>query len=154
MTSAELRVILDQFHLTQGAAARFLGHHRRSMEKWAAGDRQIPPTVAIVLRLLPAGRITADDIEWARGGTPDPEGRVPERLNVGQPSRQRMLGGDESATPVRGAGWLARWVRLSIRDAALPLTAQSPYGLPQPRPCKVVPGAGSGLDSKFTLMAE
>jgi hypothetical protein len=52
MTSAELRAILDQLHITQRAAARLLGHHRRSMEKWAAGDRQIPPALAIVLRLL------------------------------------------------------------------------------------------------------
>jgi DNA-binding transcriptional regulator YiaG len=66
MTSAELRAILDQLHITQQAAARLLGHHRRSMEKWAAGDRQIPPALAIVLRLLAAGRITADDIERAR----------------------------------------------------------------------------------------
>ncbi len=66
MTSAELRAILDQLHITQGAAARLFGHHRRSMEKWAVGDRQIPPTLAIVLRLLVAGRITADDIERAR----------------------------------------------------------------------------------------
>ena len=65
MTSAELRAILDQLHITQQAAARLLGHHRRSMEKWA-GDRQIPAALAIVLRLLAAGRITADDIERAR----------------------------------------------------------------------------------------
>jgi DNA-binding transcriptional regulator YiaG len=66
MTSAEFRAILDQLHLTQGAIARLLGYHRRSMEKWAGGDRQIPPPVAILLRLLAAGRITADDIERAR----------------------------------------------------------------------------------------
>jgi hypothetical protein len=66
MTSAELRAILGQLKITQGAAARLLGHHSRSMERWTAGDRQIPPTLAIVLRLLAAGRITADDIERAR----------------------------------------------------------------------------------------
>jgi DNA-binding transcriptional regulator YiaG len=71
MTSAELRAILDQLHITQGAAARLLGHHRRSMEHWTRGDRQIPSAMAIVLRLLAAGRITADDIEWARGGGTD-----------------------------------------------------------------------------------
>jgi len=66
MTSAELRAILDQLHMTQRAAARLLGHHQRSMEKWAAGERRIPPTVAILLGLLAAGRITPDDIENVR----------------------------------------------------------------------------------------
>jgi transcriptional regulator with XRE-family HTH domain len=66
MTSAELRAILDQLQITQRATARLLGHHRRSMEKWATGDRRIPPTVAILLRLLAAARITADDIEKVR----------------------------------------------------------------------------------------
>jgi hypothetical protein len=69
MTSAELRAILDQLHLKQGAAARLMGHHRRSMEHWVRGDRQIPPTLAIVLRLLVAGRIAVDDIERARDET-------------------------------------------------------------------------------------
>jgi DNA-binding transcriptional regulator YdaS (Cro superfamily) len=69
MTSSELRAILDQLHITQRAAARLLGHHRRSMEHWVRGDRQIPPTLAIVLRLLAAGRITVDDIERARDET-------------------------------------------------------------------------------------
>jgi hypothetical protein len=82
MTSAELGAILGQLKITQVEAARLLGHHLRSMEHWAAGDRQVPSTLAIVLRLLAAGRISADDIEWARDDGPDPEGRVPERLNV------------------------------------------------------------------------
>jgi DNA-binding transcriptional regulator YdaS (Cro superfamily) len=69
MTSAELRAILDQLHITQLAAARLLGHHRRSMEHWVRGDRQIPPTLAIVLRLLVVGRIAVDDIERARDET-------------------------------------------------------------------------------------
>jgi hypothetical protein len=39
------------------------------MEHWVRGDRQIPPTLAIVLRLLVAGRIAVDDIERARDET-------------------------------------------------------------------------------------
>jgi hypothetical protein len=39
------------------------------MEHWVRGDWQIPPSLAIVLRLLAAGRITVDDIERTRDET-------------------------------------------------------------------------------------
>ncbi len=57
MTSAELRAILDQPTL------------RKGRPRGLAIGRFHP--MPIMLRLLGAGRITADDIEWARGGGTD-----------------------------------------------------------------------------------
>jgi hypothetical protein len=116
MTNAELRAILDELHITQRAAARLFGHHRRSMEHWARGDRQIPPTLAIVLivlRLLAAGpnhgrRYRAGARPAHRGlvceGPQKPMGRFSDRELVRTSASTASAGRPHSARlPLRSA---------------------------------------------------
>lgn len=63
MTSKQFRSALDRLGLTQLGAARLLQADGRTARRWALGERSIPPTVAILLRLLLAEKITAADIE-------------------------------------------------------------------------------------------
>lgn len=69
MTANQFRNTLDRLGLSQVGAARLFGADPRTTRRWALGERSIPPTVAILLRLLMAGKITADDIEKAKGKT-------------------------------------------------------------------------------------
>jgi hypothetical protein len=64
----ELVTALRELDLTQQGFARLVGHGERVVRYWIAGERAIPQGVAIVVRLLVAGRITAADIEAARDG--------------------------------------------------------------------------------------
>ena len=66
MTASQFRNALDRLGLSQLGAARLLGADGRTARRWALGERSIPPTVAILLRLLMADRITAEDIDAAR----------------------------------------------------------------------------------------
>jgi len=45
---------------------RLFGHGGRTERQWIAGDRKIPPTVAVLLRLMLRGKITAADIKRAK----------------------------------------------------------------------------------------
>jgi hypothetical protein len=66
MTPAELdRILMRLDPLTREGVAILLGRTSRTLRRWLAGTRAIPPEAAIVLRLLARGRITADDIETA-----------------------------------------------------------------------------------------
>jgi len=66
MTANQFRAALDRLNLSQIGAARLFGTDPRTARRWALGERSIPECVAIVLRLLLAGKITTDDIEAAK----------------------------------------------------------------------------------------
>lgn len=66
MTSTQFRIALSRLDLSQLAAARLLNADGRTARRWALGERAIPTTVGILLRLLIAGKITTIDIERAK----------------------------------------------------------------------------------------
>jgi transcriptional regulator with XRE-family HTH domain len=66
MTANQFRAALNRLGLTQLGAARLFDADGRTARRWALGERSIPPTVAILLRLLVAGKVSAEDIEAAK----------------------------------------------------------------------------------------
>jgi DNA-binding transcriptional regulator YiaG len=66
MTANQFRAALGRLNLSQVGAARLLGANDRTVRRWASGERSIPGDVAILLRLLTAGKISTKDIEAAR----------------------------------------------------------------------------------------
>ena len=62
MTAKQYRAALDRLGFSQLGAAKLFGVGPRTSRRWAAGDADIPETAAILLRLMVAGTITADDI--------------------------------------------------------------------------------------------
>ena len=66
MTANQFRSALDRLSLTQAGAARLVGVDERTARRWALGERSMPEPVAILLRLLMARKITAEDVESAR----------------------------------------------------------------------------------------
>jgi transcriptional regulator with XRE-family HTH domain len=62
MTATQFRKILDRLGLSQLGLARLIGVDGRTVRRWALGERSAPEMVAIILRLMLAGKITADDI--------------------------------------------------------------------------------------------
>jgi hypothetical protein len=63
VTSKQFSAALDRLGLSQLGAARLLKANGRTARRWALGERSVPEPVAILLRLMLAGKITADDIE-------------------------------------------------------------------------------------------
>lgn len=66
MTANQFRTAIDRLDLSQVGAARLVGADPRTARHWASGDRSVPPCVAILLRLLVAGKITIEDVEAAK----------------------------------------------------------------------------------------
>lgn len=66
MTAKQFQAVIDRLGLSQVGAARLLGADPRTARRWALGERSVPEPVAILLRLMIAGKITADDIETHR----------------------------------------------------------------------------------------
>jgi len=66
VTPAQFRTALDRMDLSDARFACLIGAHERTPHSWAAGRRSVPESVAILLRLMVAGRITVYDIEKAR----------------------------------------------------------------------------------------
>jgi hypothetical protein len=66
MTANQFRSALDRLKLSQLGAAKLFDANDRTVRRWAIGERGVPPSVAILLCLLLAGRITADDINDVR----------------------------------------------------------------------------------------
>lgn len=66
MTKNQFRAALDKLELSQLAAAKLLDADARTVRRWALGERGIPPSVAILLRLMLAGKVTAEDIDGAK----------------------------------------------------------------------------------------
>jgi DNA-binding transcriptional regulator YiaG len=66
MTPTQFRAALAKLDLSQLGAARLFGVGERTPRRWIAGDSEIPEMAAILLRLLLAKKISAEDIEGAR----------------------------------------------------------------------------------------
>lgn len=66
MTAKQFQAALDRLGLSQVGAARLFGADPRTARRWALGERSIPESVAILLRLMLAGKITANDIQSSR----------------------------------------------------------------------------------------
>jgi len=56
----------ERLGLSQARAAALVGADPRTGRRWALGERNVPECVAILLRLLMAGKITIEDIEGVR----------------------------------------------------------------------------------------
>jgi hypothetical protein len=65
VTDSQFRNALDRLGLSQLGAARLFKSNDRTVRRWAIGERAVPVTVAIMLKLMLAGTITAADIEKA-----------------------------------------------------------------------------------------
>lgn len=63
VTPKQFQSAIDRLGLSQVGAARLVGADPRTARKWAAGDNAVPECVAILLRLLLAGKITVADVE-------------------------------------------------------------------------------------------
>lgn len=48
----ELNDLLTRLNVTNAAAAKAVGVHERTVYKWLSGDRRVPPSVILALRLL------------------------------------------------------------------------------------------------------
>lgn len=66
MTAKQFQAAIDCLGLSQVGAARLFGADPRTSRRWALSERSIPEPVAILLRLMVAGKITAEDIEQAK----------------------------------------------------------------------------------------
>lgn len=67
MTANQFRAALEKTGLSQLEAARILNANERTVRRWAIGERTVPKPVAIMLRLMIAGKITTKDIEAVNG---------------------------------------------------------------------------------------
>jgi len=65
MNAKQYRQMLKDLDLSHIGAARLLTIEPRSSRRYADGAREVPGTVAILLRLMLAGKLTAADIEAA-----------------------------------------------------------------------------------------
>ena len=70
MTANQFRAALDRLGLSQLGAARLFGTGERTPRRWALGERSVPPAIAILLRLLIAGKIGVEDIASVRKKAP------------------------------------------------------------------------------------
>lgn len=66
MTQVQFRAVLDRLGLTQVGAARLFGGDERTFRRYALDEARIPITLTILLRLLEAGLIKQEDIDWAK----------------------------------------------------------------------------------------
>jgi hypothetical protein len=66
MTPAQFQTAINRLGLSQVRAAKLFGFEPRSARRWAASDSAVPEPVAILLRLLLAGKITIEDVEKFR----------------------------------------------------------------------------------------
>jgi hypothetical protein len=62
VTAKQFQAAIDRLGLSQVGAARLVGADPRTARRWALGERSVPEPVAILLRLMLAGKITAQDI--------------------------------------------------------------------------------------------
>jgi hypothetical protein len=62
MTANQLRVALRRLGFSQLKTARMFGYQGRAVRHWIAGDTAVPVPIAIILRLLLAGKTTEADI--------------------------------------------------------------------------------------------
>jgi DNA-binding transcriptional regulator YiaG len=62
MTGNQLTSILEITGLTQADCARLLRRDVRTVRRWQRGEVAIPHAVAVLLRVIRAGRVTADQL--------------------------------------------------------------------------------------------
>jgi hypothetical protein len=62
VTPAQFRSALKKLDVSQVKIAEALGIGQRTARRYAAGDAEIPEPVAIILRLLVAGKIKLEDL--------------------------------------------------------------------------------------------
>lgn len=62
MTSRQFQMAIERLGLSQVGAARLVKADGRTVRRWVAGERSVPECVAILLRLLMAGKISQADI--------------------------------------------------------------------------------------------
>ena len=67
MTAKQFRDALDRLKLSQLGAAKLFQSNDRTVRRWAIGERAVPVTVAIMLKLMLAGKITEADIKAVHG---------------------------------------------------------------------------------------
>ncbi len=65
MTAKQFQAAIDRLGLSQVGAARLFKADPRTARRWALGERDVPECVVIVLRLMLAGKITAEDVRNA-----------------------------------------------------------------------------------------
>jgi transcriptional regulator with XRE-family HTH domain len=75
MSGKEYRATIEALGLTQVAAGEFLGVTERTSRRWVRGDDVIPRSVAVLLRLMCARKITAKAAAEAAGFPPPPPDR-------------------------------------------------------------------------------
>jgi len=66
VTPNQFRTVIERLGLSQAKAAALVGADPRTGRRWALGERNVPECVAILLRLLIAGKLTIEDIDGAR----------------------------------------------------------------------------------------
>jgi len=66
VTGKELKRALERLEVSQLGAGRLLGVDGRTVRAWIADAARIPESVAILVRLLAAGKIAIADIEAAK----------------------------------------------------------------------------------------
>ena len=66
MTPAQFRDTLGALGITQARLGRLLGLDKNTANRWATGSTEVPQAVAVLLRLVAAGRLTVDDLDVSR----------------------------------------------------------------------------------------
>src|SRR5262249_52162466 len=84
-TTTEFGAVLAAINLPQNRLAKLLGVTPRHVRRWRHGDRNVPPAVGILLRLVAAGLVTIDQAERAAvpvrtNGGAEPEPPAPLRV--------------------------------------------------------------------------
>ena len=64
MTPSQFRTALDRLKLSQLGAGRLFGaESERTPRRWASGERAVPKSVVILLRLMLAGKVSVEDVQ-------------------------------------------------------------------------------------------
>ena len=63
MTPDEYRQTIASLRLSQARLGRLLGVDKGTPSRWATGASTIPGAVALLLRAMRAGKVTADELE-------------------------------------------------------------------------------------------
>ena len=62
MTPTQFQNAIDKLDLSQLGTARLIATNPRTVRRWVSGIARVPESVAIILRLLTAGKITVQDV--------------------------------------------------------------------------------------------
>lgn len=65
MTANQYRAALKKLGLSQRGFAKLVGSGERTSRRWALGEAEVPECIAILLRLMLAGKVTAEDVRNA-----------------------------------------------------------------------------------------